>query len=213
MKNTRSSNKKRINQRKMKPGNQLISHPPEIQEYAVRHGTRLRFVCNSAVVAQSITFQNLLDTMVVATTAVQGADLFYSVKVRAVEVWAAPVLGTAVTVAVDFSSATVGVTGDQRFHTDTSMGIEPAHVRAVPSRRSVASLFQTSSGDQAFTLSCPTGAVIDLELTFVQTSQTGFAVLAQNALVGATAGAPYWRGFDGLAIAGTKFTPVANAAA
>jgi len=128
-----------------------------------------------------------------------------------VEVWADAVAGNATTVSVQFPGAPVGGAGDQKFHTDTSMGIQPAHVRAVPTKRSGASLFQVSGNTECFKLTCPAGAVVDLELTFVQTSQVGTAVPAQNALVAASTGAPYWRGFDGLAIAATKFTPVADA--
>lgn len=185
----------------------VISHPPQIQEYAVRHGTRLRFVSNSAF-AGDITFQNLLDLMLTAATTTSGYDQFYSVKVRAVEVWANAVLGNASTVAVGFLGISAGAVGDQRFHTDTSMGIQPAHVRARPSPKSLAADFQTSSSNVAFLLNVPSGAVIDVHLTFVQSSIAN-AVVAQNALVAATVGAPYWRGLDGLASATTKFTPVA----
>lgn len=131
-------------------------------------------------------------------------------KIRAVEVWATPLLGSAVTVSVVFNSTSAGFQGDQRFHTDTSMGIEPAHVRAVPSAKAQASQFQPSSAQDAFLLTCPSGAVVDVELTFVQSSVAA-ATIVQNALVGATVGAPYWRGLDGLAIATSKFNPVAVA--
>jgi len=176
----------------------------------VRHGTRLRFTLNASFAA-GITWADLLDTMLVAASAVAGYDQFFSVKIRAVEVWASPLLGSATTVSVIFDGGTVGLVGDQRLHTDTSMGIEPAHVRAAPAPRSLAADFQLSSTNIAFFLSAPQGAVIDLELTFVQ-SAAAQAQAAQNALVGATIGAPYWRGLDGLGVATSKFTPVAPAA-
>jgi hypothetical protein len=187
----------------------MIPHPPQIHEYAVRHGTRLRFVCNAAFNA-GITFQNLLDTMLVATSAIVGYDQFFAVKIRGVEVWATPALGTAVDVSVIFDAAVVGQIGDQRLHTDTSMGIEPAHVKCKPSPKSLASDFQLSTANIAMFLSCPAGAVVDVELTFVQ-SAAAQSVEALNALVGATVGAPYWRGLDGVAAATSKFTPVAPA--
>jgi len=183
----------------------VISHPPPIQEYAVRHGTKLRFVTNAAFQGV-ITFQNLLDTMLMAATAVLGYDIFLAVKIRAVEVWAEAVAGTPVTTTVTFSGANVGSLGDQRLHTDSSMGVQPAHLRCAPSPKSLASDFQVSSSATAFTLSCPTGTVIDVDLTFVQATE-GTATPAQNALVGAIAGAPYWRGLDGVAAAASKFTP------
>jgi hypothetical protein len=190
-------------------GQAVISHPPPIQDYAVRHGTRLRFIVNSAFQG-GITYQNLLDTMLFAVTNILGYDLFYAVKIRRVSVWATPVIGNAVTVAVDYIGATVGASGDQRFHTDTSMGVQPACVRAKPSPKSQASLFQLSSSNNAFLLTAPAGAVVDVELTYVQ-SAILVAVAAQNALAGASVGGQYWRGLDGLAAAASKFTPVVDA--
>lgn len=185
----------------------LITHPPQIQEYAVRHGTRLRFICSSAVVNQAVTFQNLLDTMLIALSGTVVNDIFTQVKVRAIEAWANAVIGNAATVAIFFGGETVGAIGDQRLHTDTSMGIEPAHVKARPSARCQAAQFQPSSAAVAFYITCPAGTVVDAELTFVQ-AVDGAATTAQNASVSTTAGASYWRGLDGVAIAATKFPPM-----
>jgi hypothetical protein len=186
-----------------------VTHPPRLPEYAVRHGTVLRFVTNAAV-AQDITFQMLLDTILVATSATAGYDLFWMVKVRFVELWASPLLGSAVTVGVNFDGNAAGLSGDARYHTDTSMGVQPAHVKAKPSPKSQSALFQFSGLASAFNINCPSGTVVDVGLTFVQSSQAQ-AKNVSNALVGATVGAPYWRGLDGLAIATTKFTPVSTA--
>jgi len=124
-----------------------------------------------------------------------------------VEVWCDQTAGNAATVQVIFDGVSAGSVGDQRLHTDTSMGIQPAHVKCRPSPKSLASTFQITSNNTAFYVGCPSGSVVDVELTFVQSS-TLTAVATQNVLVGAVAGAPYWRGLDGLAIATTKFTPV-----
>lgn len=186
-----------------------ISHPPQIQEYAVRHGTRLRFTAN-ANFAGNITYQNLLDTMLTAITAIAGYDQFFAVKVRKVEIWADAVLGTSSTVELAFPSTVAGFVGDQRLHTDASMGIQPAHLSVRPAAKSLAAQFQVSSSNTAFYLNVPAGAVVDCELTFVQAS-FAMAVAAQNALVGATVGAPYWRGLDGVASAATKLTPAGAA--
>jgi hypothetical protein len=194
--------------RRPRPSTAMITHPPPLGSYAIRHTTRLRFISNAAF-AGNVTYENLCDTMLIAATAIQGWNIFAAVKVRAVEVWALPVLGNASTVSVIFSSQTTGFVGDQKLHTDTSMGIEPAHVRAVPNKRSLASEFQVAGvGQTAFNLTCPAGAVVDVECAFQQSS-TLVVTQAQNALVGATIGGSYWRGLDGLAIATTKFTPVA----
>lgn len=182
-----------------------ISHPPQIPSFEVRHGVRLRFVTSSAV-SQSITFQNLLDTILMATTATTGADLFVSVKVRRIQVWATPVLGNATSISLLFGGGAAGAVGDQKLHTDTSMGIQPAHVAARPAAKSLASNYQVSSVDEAFFVVAPSGAVVDVEMSFVGSFNA--AVPAQNPLVAANPGAVYLRGLDGLATATTKFAPV-----
>lgn len=182
-----------------------ISHPPEIPGYEIRHSVVTRFTTNAAF-AGTITFRNLLDTWLVATTATTGADLFFAVKIRKVEIWALPILGVATNVGVAFSGVTAGAVGDLKYHTDTSMGVQPAHVSARPSAKALASTFQLSSAAIAMDLQLPSGAVIDMHLSFIGTFAN--PVNAQNALVGAGAGATYVRGLDGLAIATTKFTPV-----
>jgi hypothetical protein len=185
---------------------QVISHPPQIPSFEIRHGTRLRYVLNAAMIQQVITFQNLLDTLLFAASAIAGYDVFFAVKIRRVQVWATPVIGGATNVSVLFSGGTAGSIGDQKLHTDTSTGVQPAHVSARPALKSLASNYQESSSAIAFVLNAPSGAVVDLELSFVGTFDV--AVAAQNALVGATIGATLIRGFDGLAAATSKATPV-----
>jgi len=168
----------------------------------------MRYVCNSGTV-QNVSFQNLLDTFLVASGATAVWDVFQAVRIRAVEVWAIPVIGNASTVEVQFLGNVAGQYGKPQVWTDTSMGVQPAHTRAVPNRQSTLSLWQQSSADVAFQLTCPTGAVIDLELSFI--GRFGVPLAAQNVSVAASAGAFYIRGFDGLAVATTKFTPQADA--
>lgn len=186
-----------------------ITHPPQIPQLNTERGVRMRFVCNSAASVLNITFANLLDTFLVATTAVDGFDVFQSVRIRAVEVWADAILGAASTVEVQFLGNVAGQFGKTQAFSSTSMAVQPAHVKAVPARRSALAFYQQSSADVAFQITCPVGAVIDLELTLAQ--RFGTQVAAANALVGATAGAFYIRGFDGAASAASKFTPVADA--
>jgi len=155
---------------------------------------------------QSITYQNLLDLLLVANSAVVGSDLFQAVRVKAVECWATPILGQVATVEVVYDGNTAGMIGDQRIHTDSSMGIEPAHIIARPAPRSLAAMFQESSANPAFFIDVPAGAVVDVLLSFKQ-PMLGNAVAAQNALVGATIGAVYARGLDGLAVATSKALP------
>lgn len=186
----------------------LLSHPPQLDSTVLRRNTRMRFVATSAV-ALGVSFQNLLDTYLVGTAATTLADVFQTVRVVSVEAWAVPALGTSTTIAVEFAGTTAGAIGDQDIHSDTSMGIQPAHVLARPMRTSLAADFQLSSAAVAFTLRGPTAMVVDVTLDFV--GQFGVAVAAQNNGVALTAGAFYLRGLDGVALATTVIPPELSA--
>jgi hypothetical protein len=184
----------------------MISHPPQIPSYGITRDVRIRFT-QTAAGATNITFQNLLDTILVATTATTASDLFEAVRVNSVELWAIAALGTPNTVSLIFDGTTLGAAGDQKLHTDTSMGVEPAHVKARPDRLTQVGQFQASSASVAFIMNCPAGTVIDVSMTFRQ-PVIGFAVSSQNVLVGATAGAVYYRGLDGKTTALTNLPVV-----
>jgi len=205
-------NKKGQGRRKVglrRGGREMIPHPPQLPSYGITRDVRLRFQATAAALT-NITFQNLLDTVLVATSATTAADLFEAVRVNSVELWAIAALGTPATVILAFDGMTVGAAGDQKTHTDTSMGVEPAHVRAQPDKLTQAGQFQTSSANVAFILDVPAGTVIDVSMTLRQ-PVFGTVVASQNVLVGATAGAVVYRGLDGKTTALTNF-PVLGAA-
>jgi len=208
MRRNRTQNKPR-RQRGREQGRQMIPHPPPITSFGITHSVKLRFTATAAANQTVVTFTNLMDTINIALTTVTAAQLFSRVRMRKVEVWATPVLGTAVTTQVEFVGSAVGNEGDTKIHTDTSMGIEPAHVVARPAARSGLALFNTGSANEAFRLTCPAGAVIDVSLTF--RGLPGVFTATQNAPVGAVAGGWYYRGLDGLALGATNFPPVINA--
>jgi hypothetical protein len=186
----------------------LISHPPELPSYGITRDVRMRFA-SVAAAETAITFQNLLDTVLVASGATSALDLFEAVRVNSVEIWAIAALGTPTTVVLQFDGTTTGASGDQKAHTDTSMGVQPAHVKARPDRLTQAGQFQASSASTAFLVDVPAGAVIDVSLTLRQ-PVNGTAIGAQNPLVGATAGVVYYRGLDGKTTALTNY-PVQGA--
>jgi len=187
-----------------------VPHPPPIRSYGITRDVRLRFVAGASI-AKQITYQNLLDTVLLATTAVVGYDLFDAVRLNSVEAWAVPVIGGSNYITVLFNGEATGSVGDQKNHTDSSMGIQPAHVRARPDPLSQAAQFQTGAANAAFELVCPQGTIVDVSMTLRQ-PVFGQATAAQNALVGATPGAVYYRGLDGLAISATQLQPVGVAA-
>jgi len=190
-----------------KPTRMVIPHPPPVGNLNIVHSTRLRFVTNTAV-SSDVTFQNLLDLILVGSGATTLADLFAQVRLRRISVWSTPAIGGVSTIEIKFQGATAGAVGDYKVHTDSSMGIEPAYLSVKPARMSQAAQFQISSADIAFVLTAPTGSVVDVELSF--RGVPALAVASQNAGVAVTAGAWYFRGLDGVAIATTKYTPVSS---
>jgi hypothetical protein len=183
-----------------------ISHPPQLYGIELRHSVTLRYRATAAFTT-NVSFQNLLDTLLVAISAIAGVDLFQTVKVRRVRVWGIAAIGTASSVSVEFGGTVAGIVGDQAIHTDTSMGIQPAYIDARPNVRALVSDYQINSAANAFTISGPAGSVVDLDLSFRSQYAPNVNTAAQNALVGATAGIQYIRGFDGFAVAATNFVP------
>jgi hypothetical protein len=181
----------------------MIPHPPQIGNYEVKHNTTLRFTTTAAI-SQQITYDNLLDTVVMPVTAILAYDLFYAVKIRRIKVWALPVIGQSNSIAVIFDATATGFVGDRKVHQDSSMGIEPAFLNVAPEKDSLASKFQVASANNAFFIEAPTGSVIDVELTY-RSDVLGGAIAAQNATVGATIGAIAYRGLDGLAKATSNY--------
>jgi len=187
-----------------------ILHPPQINGYQITHSKTLRFTATAAATNQSIEYRNLLDCIGLSTTAIAGFQLFDLVKIRRISIWGVSALGTPSTVSLTFVGATQGNAGDFQLHEDTSLGFEPAYVSASPSPRAPASLFQVSGNNVAFIFTCPAGAIIDCDLSF--RDLPGEATALQNATVGATVGAVFYRGLDSLAIAGTNFPPPSGVA-
>jgi len=203
-KNNKKQNFKKNKKNQKKENTMIQDHPPQINSYQVIHSTCLRFTVTAAVVNKIITFGNLLDAMLVATTAIAGFQLFDLVKIRKIRCWGQAALGTPSTVEIQYNTAT----GDNIVHTDTSLGIKPAYVHARPSLKSLASFWQLNTGGNVFQLTCPAGSVIDVHLSFKTSNQNPTAVA--NALVGANPGEFYFRGLDALATAATNFPPPAG---
>jgi len=197
---------RRPNKQRRNPAREMISHPPQLNGIELRHSVTLRFRATAAFAGTFVTFQNLLDTMLVATTATVAADLFQAVKIRRVRIWGMPAVGSSASVSVEYSGVTAGIVGDQAIHTDTSMGVQPAHVDARPTARCLCADYQVNSSNAAFLITGPAGSVIDVEASF-RSQYAVLNALAQNATVAATAGVQYLRGLDGLAVATSNFVP------
>ncbi len=155
----------------------------------------------------NVSFQNLCDSINVATASTTAYQLFDFVRILRVSAWAEGAIGTNATITLNFSGQTVGSTGDQDQWTDTQMGIQPAYVSAKPSVRATASSWQagnTNSGN-AFGISASVSGIIDVECEF-KISEAYVPATVQNAPSGVSAGQVYYRSLNGAA--NGTWTPV-----
>lgn len=183
------------------------THPPELSDYTVRQFRTLRFTAVAACDETAISFTDILNTIGVASSATVGYNLYDFVKIVRVRAWGIAALGTPSTVSICFSNdVNSGYIGDGRIHSDTSLGFSPAYVNAKPDPKSFSAIYQTVGAEYtAFTVTCPAGSIIDLDVHF--RDQSGQGTAATNALVGATVGALYYRGLDAIAIATSNLVP------
>lgn len=183
-----------------------IPNPGGLQAYGtIQCPMKLKFTCVTATTS-TITWANILDTVIMATTSTQAADVFYAARLKAIRVWTPPLVGSAgyqATVAFDSPSQ-----GDQRVYV-VSSGNAGGYCECRPSKASANGKFwEDSSSVGAFTVnSMPVGTLIEVDLVFRSRFGTGSAVTAAQAGSGMTAGTIYLRGLDGLAAASTKFYP------
>lgn len=183
-----------------------IPNPGGLQVYGtIQCPMKLKFTCTTATTS-TVTYANILDTVVMATTSTSLADVFYSARLKAVRIWTPPLAGSnayQATIAFDSPSQ-----GDQRVWV-VSSGPTGGYCECKPSKSSANGKFwQDSSSIGAFTInSMPVGTLIELDLVFRSRIGPGSAVTAAQAGSGLTAGTIYLRGLDGLAAASTKFYP------
>jgi hypothetical protein len=169
---------------------------------------KLRFTATAGVSAQQISWDNILATMLFASSTTAGFKLWDQVRILGIEMWApsASAGATPAHLALGFNGNTAGTRGDGKIHAATSMSFEPAYLKCKPSKMSQAAQWQSTAADNAFIITVTAGAVIDLDVEFKNDDSVPVASVA---LVAATAGEVYHRGLDGLAIATTNFVPEA----
>jgi len=195
-----------------------LAHPPPINPQ-IKHTQRMRYVVTptggaAGLVNFQVTFANILDGIIVATSSTAATKLFDQVKIRAVEIWAAGIQPTVVSgvtntpafVSLTYNGDQVGASGSGRVFSDTSVSIEPAHIRCAPERRAQASQWQANAAGNAFVFTAPNGAIIDVEVSFRNDDS---APTASAAVVAAATGEIYYRGLDSVAVATTQLVPQA----
>jgi hypothetical protein len=131
----------------------------------VKH--RYRF-SSSAAVNSTITADNVLGAIGTMGTVVNSTvtELAKSCRISQIEIWSPSVSGAVTTCSVDFTSAVVQ-SANLEF-SDTSINVScPAHVRARPPRQCLASMWQITSANVLFILTCPSGSIIDLDVEYI----------------------------------------------
>lgn len=198
---SKKNNKKNNQNRSIIPARSTFFHPPELTNYGVTHSRRLRWYFNTSINQQLITFRNICDSILVATSSTALYDLFQSVRVRAIEIWGPGATAAATnTIVVEFAGS------DNRIHTDSSVGTAmPTHIFARPSPKSQPALWQIATFGNCFNVSGPAGAIIDLLVDFRNLPSTALAGSAGSSAL--TTGATYYRGLDGLQSGSSVFTP------
>jgi hypothetical protein len=183
-------------------------HPPMIENNPAWSG-RLRYQVASNAAAAGITGSNLLNGYVQANTSTFASQTYNAYKLRAVEIWCPSNVSsgnsTPTTVAVQFTS-TAGVVGSsgQNF-SDTSVGIEPAHIFARPAKGSIASLWQQVANNVIFSISAPAGSIIDIHIDYKNILGLAGAGMTSSAM---TPGATYFGSLDQIAKSTSQFPAV-----
>lgn len=180
-----------------------------IQNYELMLSRRLRFQVANAI-DNVYTYQNILDTIGMASNAATLQNLFNAVRVRKLEVWASDALGLTTSIMLGFNNnANAGLGGDFDYVQDNMLGVQNAYIKHCPKPNAQAGQFQRSSAQTCFYIKAPVGSIIDLSVTMKNLPGI-FAAQAQNAAVGLTTGVVYYRGLDGLAAAGTNVPPAVS---
>jgi len=179
-----------------------LSHPPQIRP-AISGSKTFRFNTQAnAASEEAISQANLVDLLVMATSASTSALLFNSIRLRKVEMWAAPQQGGAPA----HISVTGTVAGPTNRKSDVSMGVTPAHVRWNPSPNSIADLWYEAgaSSQSLFTITAGNETIVDVTVDYIV--QCDDNAIAGPVPSGATAGVIYGVPLDGIAAA--IFVPV-----
>ncbi len=174
------------------PPGGLIPKPPQFIASIMTPHT-FRFTVTTAG-GYTVTTDNLLNLWCVASAATTTSRLIQGLKLKRVRIWGQPPsLGAAaVTASIEWSGggASAGF-GPSWQVSDTSQGITPAYVDARPPKGSLASFWinDVQTGNIAFTLTLPLGAVVDLHTVLVMKDTE--AVTAGQTTSGATTGRVY----------------------
>jgi len=165
----------------------------------------------------SVTFQNLLDSWMVATSATTASQLFDFVKIKKIVIramanaaYGGGIPFAAVTVGVEFTGLTSGVLGSGKNRQNSGLATTPVFLSVKPDRMAQAAQWQPSSAGTAFVIRCAdfagnmvAGSLIDVHVALKNSADISPAAIG-TARAGMTTGNLYFGSLDGLALAATK---------
>lgn len=139
--------------------------PPFAPTVKVNHKFRFTGAIGSATTLVAITRANLLNLLVTAISAITTVRTFEAVRLKKVEMWTnAPALGSAPTYC---QLEWEGENSPSTILSDTSMGVQPAHLVSIPPPSSSNRWWSMSGSqetDNLFGVMMSTGGVIDVSV-------------------------------------------------
>ncbi len=175
----------------------LVVFPPKIpsirSNLQIRH--RFRFRATAAIVAVGISDTQILGTFgnvcTVANSAV--ATLAKTWRLHSLEMWSPVVTnGTPITVSCELQV----VNAPNREWSDTAISTTmPAHIKVRPPKDSLLSMWRIGASSTPFLLNCPTGTIVDLDVSFIMDDDS--ATLATVTVAAGTLGSYYYLALDG----------------
>jgi len=150
--------------------NQVVSPSPPMFNVSQHYVCTLRFRATAAVNNYSITPQDIVSSMLVATSVAgeiaQAAAIWSRYKLKYVEAWAIPsTLANAATVIISYGDpAITSSVNTEQTMTDSSASVSTyAHVKLKPKLTSSAAQFQNSTSETGgFVLTLPPNAILDV---------------------------------------------------
>jgi len=182
--------------------------PPQIQSNIIVSHV-YRFVSNNgeAITVSSLNLLGAAGVMgTVANTDVQ--TIFASVKVHSVTMWGTVTAGDSFTVSCEWEGA-AGTIINNAEASDTSTSVAyPAYLFTRPPKRSSAEFWMPANGTTVFTLTAPSGTIIDVHMSLISQDDDDGQSLANYKIPvsSCTVGTSYYLALDGPA--SNEYIPV-----
>jgi hypothetical protein len=175
---------------------------PSPPQFRVMRVLRQKFRFVGAITGKlSITANNVLNLLSMATTSSAAYRLYAAAKLRKVSIWAAPNGNNYSSVAVEFPNVAGSLGGPAVVVSDTQLGqAKGCVVTAVPPKNSAAGVWFGSGTDALFQLSGQSSqVVVDLDVDFSLQVDQGPVANSDTGLSTLTAGTIYANYLDGYA--------------